>query len=148
MIGYEEAIDEMFDAFNVAWLANSAAVAGYVPEVRWPGVEEPEKPDASVYWARVSQQTVDEGQSTLRNGDAGQRYTTDGLIFVQVFAPKSDSEAMTILRRLAIIGRNAFRGHTTSGKVWFRNARINELPPEDKYYRLNVVAEYEYDENG
>ncbi len=147
MISYEAAIDEMFDAFNVAWLANSSAVASYVPEVRWPGVEEPEIPEASKFWARVSQQTVDEGQSTLRNGDAGQRYTTDGLIFVQIFCPKSDSESMTKGRKLAIIARNAFRGHSTSGNVWFRNARINELSPEEKFYRFNVVAEYEYDEN-
>jgi len=144
---YEEAIDEMFTAFNTAWLASSAAVASYVPDVRWPGVEEPDTPDPSAFWSRISQQTVMEEQSTLRNGDAGQRYTADGLVFVQIFCPKSDPEAMTKGRKLATIARNAFRGHTTSGKVWFRNTRINELPPEEKFYRFNVVAEYEYDEN-
>jgi len=148
VITYEEAIDEIFGIFNAAWLDNSAAVVGYVPEVRWPGVEEPEKPDLSKFWARVSQQTVIEGQSSLRNGDAGQRYTTDGLVFVQIFCPKSDSLGMTNGRKLAIIARNSFRGNATSGQVWFRNARINELPPEENWYRFNVVAEYEYDENG
>ena len=148
MITYEEAIDEIFGIFNAAWLAESAAVAGYIPEVRWPGVEEPEKPDLAKFWARVSQQTVIEGQSSLRNGDAGQRYTTDGLVFVQIFCPKSDSLGMTNGRKLAIIARNGFRGNATSGQVWFRNARINELPPEENWYRFNVVAEYEYDENG
>lgn len=148
MISYEDAIDEMFEAFNVAWLANSAAVASYVPEVRWPGVEEPETPDASKFWVRVSQQTVSEEQSTLRNDESVQRYTADGLLFVQLFCPKSDAESMAKGRKLAVIARNAFRGKTTSGKVWFRNARINEIPPEDKFYRFNVVTEYEYDENG
>lgn len=148
MITYEEAIDEIFGIFNAAWFGDSAAVVGYVPEVRWPGVEEPEKPELSKFWARVSQQTVIEGQSSLRNGDGGQRYTTDGLVFVQIFCPKSDSLGMTNGRKLAIIARNAFRGNATSGQVWFRNARINELPPEENWYRFNVVAEYEYDENG
>lgn len=148
MTNYEDAIDEMFGIFKTAWEANSAAVASYIPEVRWPGVEEPTTPETSKFWVRVSQQTVDEEQSSLRNGDFVQRYTADGVIFVQLFCPKSDAQSMTNGRKLAIIARNAFRGNATSGKVWFRNARINELPPEEKFYRFNVVAEYEYDEQG
>lgn len=146
MTNYEAAIDEMFAQFRIPWEANSAAVAGYVPEVRWPGVEEIDPPDASKYWARVSQQTVDEQQTTLRNGEFAKRYTADGLVFVQIFCPKSDAESMTTGRRLATIARNAFRGQSTSGNVWFRNARIKELEPEAKFYRFNVVTEYEYDE--
>jgi len=143
---YVEAIDQIFSLFNSAWVANSSAIAGYVPEVRWPGVEETGTPDASKFWARVSQQTVLEEQATLSDNNGKRRYTADGLIFVQLFCPKSDVEAMDKGRKLAVIARNSFRGKTTSGKVWFRNARINELAPEESAYRFNVVAEYEYDE--
>lgn len=148
---YADAIDAMFAKFRTAWIAATAAIVAYVPEVRWPGVENPALPSTDVYWARVSQQTVIERQTTLSNdvGEPGKkRYTTSGLIFVQIFCPKSDSRAMERGRALAVVARNAFRGHTASGVVWFRNAHVNELPPEELALRFNVVAEYEYDELG
>jgi hypothetical protein len=142
---YVEAIDQMFALFNTAFNAGAPSIVGYWPLIRWPGIGESATPDASKFWCRVSQQTVHEEQSTLR-ADNKRRYTADGLVFVQLFCPKSDIEAMEKGRLLAVLARDSFRGKTTSGKVWFRNARINELPPEESAYRFNIIAEYEYDE--
>lgn len=146
MTTYVEAIDQMFSLFYDAWLSQTTSIVGYVPEVRWHGVEKPGTPDASKYWARVSQQTVTEEQTTIADSNGKRRYTASGLLFVQIFCPKSEVTAMENGRNLAMIARNSIRGKTTSGKVWFRNARINELDPEESAYRFNVVAEYEYDE--
>ena len=85
MTTYTEAVDQIFGIFNSDWEAGSASIVGYVPEIRWPGVEEPTKPDLTKYWARVSQQTVDDTQTGLRNGSCGQRYTASGLVFIQIF---------------------------------------------------------------
>lgn len=148
MISYEQAVDEIFKVFRDTWNAEASAIVGYLPEIRYQGVEEPSKLPIDKYWARVSQQTVSDSQSTLRNGTCGQRYRTNGLVFIQLFCPKSDSLGMTTGRKLATVVRNGYRGVKTSGGVWFSNVRINELPPEDNWYRLNVVAEYEYDEEG
>lgn len=145
---YVQAIDEIFSLANAAFVANAAAIVGYLPDIRWPGVAEAGTPDASKFWARVSQQTVLEEQTTLSGEDGKKRYTASGLVFVQLFCPFSDVAAMEKGRALAVMARNAFRGKTTSGKVWFRNARINELAPADGAYRFNVVTEYEYDEIG
>lgn len=142
---YPNAIDEMFAALRLPWNAQTTAIVGYVPEIRWPGVEEPDKPELKKFWARVSTQTVLERQATFRNG-TDKRYTTDGLLFVQLFCPMSDKQAMDKGRRLAVVARNAFRGVETSSSIWFRNARINELSPDGKAYRFNIVTEYEYDE--
>lgn len=143
---YEEAVDEIFTLINTAWLANTAAIVGYVPEMRWPGVEEPDKPDYSKHFARSSQQTVTEEQSTLKDGEGSQRYTASGLVFIQIFCPKSEGKTMANGRKLAIVGRDSLRGKKTTGGVWFRKVRIRELEPETKWYRFNVIAEYEYDE--
>lgn len=144
---YPQAIDDIFTLFRTAWLAQTAAIVGYVPAVRWPGVEEPTRPPVDKFWARVSQQTVIERQITFRNV-VDKRYETNGLLFVQVFAPMSDPQAMERLRALAVVARNAFRGKATASEIWFRNARINELPPDGKAFRCNVVADYQYDEIG
>lgn len=144
---YSGATDEICGAFWQAWnAAETSSLVGYVPDVRWPLVEEPETPDASKYWARLSIQTVFEEQTALAGNDGKRRYTASGLVFVQIFCPKSVSNSGEIGRKLAEIARNAYRGKDTPNKVWFRNVRINELSPENLFYRFNVVAEFEYDE--
>lgn len=155
MLQYEQARDEMFALFKTAWDANSAAVVGYVPEVRWQGKEiatpNAGKPDRTKFWARVSIQSVLEQQATLSNcvvEPGKKKYESAGLIFVQVFGPKSVDNSYELLQQLAKVARNAYRGKTTPGNVWFRNVRINTLNPEELFYRLNVVGEYEFNEIG
>lgn len=146
-----EARNEINGLFLAAWNANAAAIVGYVPNVEWQGVQPRTTPDPSKYWARVSMQTVFEEQTTLSTceGKPGQkRYTASGLVFVQLFCPKSLGQAFELGGELAEVAKKAFRGKSTPGKVWFRNARINEIDPEDLYYRYNVVTEFEYDELG
>jgi hypothetical protein len=145
-VAYPNAIDEMFSLFLAAWNTGTLSVLSEVPKVFWQGITEEESPDVNSYWCRVSQQTVEEVQSTLSDNEGKRRYETAGLIFVQIFCPKSDDSAMGNGRKLAVIARNAFRGKTTESKIVFRNARINELTPDDNSLRFNVVAEYEYDE--
>lgn len=148
---YEQAIDEMFALFKAKWDAESAAVAGYVPEIRWDGVPEAGTPDKSKFWARVSTQEIRENQDTLSDcvGEPGKkRYLASGLIFVQIFSPLSIASSKHKGRILARIARNAFRGKTTAGGIWFRNARINNLAADDNWNRFNAVAEYEFNEIG
>lgn len=148
---YDEAIDEIYGLLYAAWQSSTASIAGYVPAIRWAGKEEPEKPDGSLFWARCSASNVVEPQTSLSNcveQPGNSRYTPVGVVIVQLFCPKSDATAMEKGRLLAQVARNAFRGKTTPGKVWFRNARIHEIEPEDLFYRLNIIAEYEYDEIG
>ncbi|WZB35692.1 tail terminator [Enterobacteria phage FtMidnight] len=151
MIDYDKASDEINALFFAAWKDKAPAIVGYVPEVRWFGVEDSDLPDGSKFWARVSKQTVMEEQTSLSTcvGEPGKRrYTASGLVFVQLFCPKSVDKACELGERLAVVARNAFRGKTTPGKIWFRNVRINEIPPESLYFRFNIVAEFEYTENG
>lgn len=149
---YPAAVGAMFVAArNSLAGVQGQAIAGYVPEVRFYGNEKATKPDGSKFWALISQRTAEERQSTLSNcaGVVGQkRFTVRGLITVQLYCPKSNPQGMAKGRELAILARNAFRGQLLAGSIWFRNARIAELDPESDSYRLNVMAEYEYDELG
>lgn len=150
MITQNAARDEIFTLFKNAWDL-SIAIAGYVPEIDYQGMQPLAPPDVSKHWCRVSIQTVGEHQASLANdgGMPGTRtYTTFGLIFIQIFSPRSASNAFEEGILLGQIAKAAFRGKTTPGKIWFRNVRLNELAPENSFYRLNVVAEFEYDEQG
>lgn len=143
-----QAIDEMYTLFNTAWLAGSAAIVGTVPAIRWDGVEEEAAPPVDAYWCRVSTEEIDASQSTLKSGIApneAQRYTAVGLLFVQLFCPKTDAKAKERGELLAELARNAFRGVETPGGVWFRNPRATPLPSQGNALRFNIVVEYEYD---
>lgn len=145
MISYSEARSEINGAFLDAWNAQTAAIVGYIPEVRWQGIQYRSLPDGSKFWIRVSEQAVQEAQTTF--AEAGkQRFTASGLVFVQVFCPKSDSQCYEKGLKLAEIAKSAFRGKSTLGGVWFRNTTIRELPQEELYERFNVTSEFEFDE--
>lgn len=140
--------------------ALDAAAVGTLLDVYGPlitlwGNEERNKPNFSnKYGVRVSHQTVMSKQANMSNceGVSGQkRYRTSGLTIIQVFAPTIDQQVQDRALKLATIARNGFRGqgqHATDDCVWFYNVRINKIPRENDLYRLNVVAEHEYDELG
>lgn len=146
------AVKEMEALFYAAWQANGGAAFGYIPEIEWYGKEASSKVDRSKVWARFSSQNVFEEQATLStcvDVPFQRRYNGSGLIFIQLFLPKTVANAVIQGRKLAKVARNAFRGKKTDGGVTFHNVRINDnLPPEELFYRINVVAEYDYDELG
>jgi hypothetical protein len=147
MTTYQEARDEMCALFRTRWEALAPAIVGALPEVVWPDSTVTEITDGSKYWARVSFATVTEYQATLRGAQGVQRrWTTEGLVTVQVFAPMSDALGARKLNLLAPIARDAFRGTKAALCVWFRRARVIELERDGKWHRSNAVAAYQYDE--
>ena len=148
---YRGARNVMFDRINDAVNGPIATLFGYTPQVRWPFVAEPDKPDNTKIWFRVSSQIVEEQQSTLSTceGLPGQkRYETTGLLFIEMYMPKMVREAGVKGIDAAIIIRDTFR-NAPSGEagITYYRARINDgILPEEQFYRLNVVTEFEYDE--
>lgn len=148
---FPTAIEQIQALFKVAWDANAGAVFGYLPDVEWYGAESVGKADRSKVWVRFMTQAVVEEQATLStcvDAPFSRRYEASGLVFVQLFLPKTVDNAVVKGRVLAKVARNAFRGKKTTGGVVFYNCRIRDIPPEDLFYRFNVVAEYDYDELG
>ncbi len=150
-VTFTEAVDLIFGIFNTAWTGGAEAIVGSVPTVHWQGMELPDKPDPDTFWCIAQLNTVQEKQATLRGGNdpiQAKRYTTTGIFTLQLYCPRSDSQAMDLGRQLAVLARNAFRKPENGNNVWFRNPRINELPPDENSYRLNVIVEYEFDDIG
>ncbi|MCW2763979.1 MAG: hypothetical protein JWR85_4180 [Marmoricola sp.] len=147
---YPQAVNDIFGLITAAWNANAATILGEAPgALRYVGVETQGKQETDKFWARVSTQGVDENQASIANGvgaPGNRRYQAEGLVFIQLFAPKSRNTAMEKLRLLAQLARNAYRGKVTVNGVSFSHVRIQELDPEELWQRINVVAEYAYDE--
>ncbi len=146
-VDYFTAIDEIGTLFQESWNENAIDAVGYVPAVRWQNIQYEDKPEVqypSKLWARLTVESADERQTTLRLNC--QRFTISGLVFVQIFAPPAIDMANEYLQKLAVVARNAFRGKSTDGGIWFRNFAIKPLPPENSWLRINVAGEFEFDE--
>lgn len=148
---YDEAVDQMYALFTEQFAAKAAAIVGYVPEIRYLDDGKPDVMDRTKVWARITINPITRGQASLSNDvftPGKKMYTSDGMLFVQLFFPKSYANAAAVSRKLSQMVTVIFSGKTTTGCVWFRNARPYPLPNEEFYYRSNVVAEYQYDELG
>lgn len=141
-----EAKDEARSRFNTGWTA--ATVLTPMPVIRWEGKEQGDIPET--YFVRFSMKQVKTPQVSFgeenNDGSSSKKFENNGLIMVQVFAPRTAEDSSHIGDLLAVEARDIFRGGETPGGMWFRNMRINELPHDGTYYRWNVIVEYVFTE--
>jgi hypothetical protein len=142
---YDAVVDEMFGIINDAWKADSTAVAGYIPEIRWKGAPKADPAPMDKYWARVSSQLVTDAQSSLSSFNGTKRYRATGLLYFQLFCPRTLPDRESVGRKLAMLIHSAFRKPSISGAIEFRNNVIRELPESEDYYPINVVVNFEFD---
>jgi hypothetical protein len=144
---YAAAIKELFSIVNSVWVSQVTPLLAYQPQLRWQGVSEPTNAPTNQYWARVSTQNVSDTQATLSDYQGRRRYTSVGLLYVQLFCPKANgaSNSVDLGRTMADLLRNAFRRPSPSGTIFFTNQRIVELAPTPDTYPINIIIRYQYD---
>lgn len=162
-LSYEQALDEIFGLFNQALQSNATDIIGSVPLVYYPGIVltnldgSIRKPKSDEYWLRAVIQEIESPQTSLSAYIAtnslganlpASRFTSSGILGFQLFGPMEKGDSIIKLRKLGQVIRKAYRGKKTVGGAIFRNIRIVEIEVENSelWNRLNVVAEYEYDE--
>lgn len=119
----------------------------YVPGIEWEFVQKNDVDKAGKHWLRVGTRNVKKEQASLAGGreqSVGTRYTTNGLMFVELYFAKSSFQT-TDFDNLNSIVERCFIQANTPGGVWFRNTVIVEMEPEETYFRSNVLTEYEFD---
>jgi len=145
---YSEAKDAMFGHFNDNWNASDIeATLGYDVKVLWQDKEPVDKPPSDKFWLRVSRQTVGQPQAAFSNSEdrPGVRvFETYGLIFVQIFGPKSKAGAAELMDQIAQNILSIFRKPIDNRCVVFRNSMIREVPEERDTFRKNVISEFSY----
>jgi hypothetical protein len=137
-----------FDHFSdplVGW----ASVPGITvaPTIQWQNVQQRSAPSVAAPWMRFQIQHVDGEQDSFGLDGEGS-FEARGFVTIQLFVPQ-DQNGLISARQLAKVLQRAFRGKTGVGEycgIIFRNARINEVGPEDRWFQINVLANFEYDE--
>lgn len=104
-------------------------------------------PLTPIPWARLMMRHTLGNQVTLANGLGNRRFRRYGFFTAQVFCPLGSS-----LRTPETLGKlvnDALEGVATPHGVLLRNVRMNEIGPDGsngQWYQINVIADFEYDE--
>lgn len=148
--------DESARLFTEAFAPAAELIVGAPVEIRYQGVlhaisGQALKPvDPAKYWVRFSMRGVLSRASAFVLSDdpvpSQMEFETNGLAFVQVFAPMIEVDGFAQGLLLAELAQAIFRRTETPSGVVFNNVRINELADDTKAWRWNVIAEYEFNE--
>lgn len=145
MTTYAEASAIMYGIAQAVLDTQGTAICGYVPESERMGYAS-KKRKANQIWVRGSRRNVIEGQQSLGQDASGEKhYRTQGVLTIQVFAPKTDPRDYDRAETLAAAIRDAYR--RTGGEVCFEYETMREAPVGNKYYQFNVTVEYDYEDN-
>lgn len=132
--------DEVFAMIRAAVLAEDADVKIY-----WQGVPANNSPNSQDSWIRVEMQHVAGRQASLAGVDGVRRWNRTGFISVQCFAPLAGGSVQKATK-LAGVVRDALQGKATASRVWFRNARVNEIGEDRDWFNVNAIIDFDYDE--
>ena len=138
--------DAIYSLFQATWNAHAASIVGYSPEVRYQGIEHLDTPDPTKVWAHVGHSIVNTKQAGFSAAIA-RRYTTDGVLTVDIYAPRSASTAVAMAQQLANKLKLAFSGSRSEG-VWYRNVTAAPAGNTDTYVVYRVMADFQYTEQG
>lgn len=143
----QQARKQMLAHVDTCWQAGAGAIVGYIPAIRWQGVEEGALPGADKFWMRASTQGVDNRQRGHMMPEVGISkpvHDNIGLIILQIFAPMKSPGAYAKGELLSELGQGMFMASDIGGSIWFRNPRIRELDHDSSWFRWNVIADYQF----
>jgi hypothetical protein len=117
--------------------------------IKYPDVAPPTNPfpPVTASWGRVSISDEGQGRPPPLVGELGnRRYTTDGKLMVQLFTLAGDGRRAAQTLGETVLA--AFRGQKTTGGVWFRRERVNDVGADGAWYHVNAIIEFQYDTIG
>lgn len=133
---FAQARDEILTLFKTAW--DATGHEAFYEDVK------KQRDNTQDPWAWVILRHATGGQTAL-NGNAGERMFSR-LGFVQVSVYTAIGGGLQDSYDLAKVVADAYEGASTSGGVWFRNVRINEIGRDGEFFIVNVIVDFEYDE--
>ncbi len=147
----EEARDQILGRFMDTWEAHADTAGVRTADsaiLFWNKAgDPPTTPDGDGNpppWIRVALRHFDGGESALTDATGRKLVTRRGIVGISIFEAFKTGNVLT--DKLARVGESAFTGKTTSGGVFFRNARTVEIGPDGAYFRTDVLADFQYDD--
>lgn len=131
----EEACDAILAVFKAAWdTTEYPAVYDDIPG---------QKPTSATVWARATIRHATGGQRSI-GGDVGsRRFSYEGTVIVQVFAPVGDGS--TACYQAAALVRDAYCD-ARHPRIRYQDVRLNEIGQSGSFTQTNVLATFSYED--
>lgn len=128
-----QARDRILSIFKSVWDPRAAVyndVAGKIPT-------------SESVWARATIRHATGSQTTLASDNGTRRFSDQGTVIVQVFAPVGDGS--TACYEAAREVQDAYRD-AKDPDVWFRDVQLKEVGSDGAFEQINVSATFSYDD--
>ena len=135
---YAEANDEMLAVVKSAFDSLSGS-----PNIYWESVAGDRATNDEPFF-QVFLRHRTGGQAGFPSATGAAMYRREGDITIQCFHPIG--RGLSSAYADAKVFSDAFEGKSTSGGIWFRNVRINEIGRDGQFNQLNLIVEFVYDE--
>ncbi len=135
-----EAVDDMHERFYAVWqpLGHPAKYQDVASDPAMDAAID----SGLVPWARVTVRHNLKDQTTLAGPD-GSRFTSRGILFIEVYTPTGDGCVLS--RTLCPLIEKAYQGISTPNGVWFTKVQTQEIGNEGMWYHANVSCLFKYD---
>lgn len=96
----------------------------------------------STKWGRIHVRHRRGARSSLGRADGKGKHTQAGFVFVEIYTPREDGLVDSDILSAAFA--ESFR-NGTDGDIWYRDVSEVEMGEDGNWFRVDVIAEFEYD---
>lgn len=93
-------------------------------------------------WVRIMVKHRAGSRASLGRADGKGKHTQAGFVFVEIYTPREDG--LTDSDILSAAFADSFR-NGTDGDIWYRDVAETEIGEDGNWFRVDVIAEFEYD---
>jgi hypothetical protein len=147
---YLQAKSETYGAFYNALVSLATPIMGYIPEVRWSGIEVASKPQVDKYYITASFQELESEQRAFTqcepSSPSGKLFISLGLATFTIHGPSFQANAKEKSEELAKALRKQLRLPRPDSDLWLRNPKIGDTYQMDNFLRTVITVEFHYTE--
>jgi hypothetical protein len=152
MLDYDKAKTITYNAMQTEWDAACAIIVGDTKQIRFDRLPYDKAPPVDDHWSRITLAENNSFQSgfTARVNSDKRAFDNEGLLILQMFAPKKPATFVKDQDSIARLMRNSFRKvklvDEDGCRIVLTGARILQMPDEDGMVAINVTADFKYRE--
>ena len=98
--------------------------------------------DGDLTWVRISVKHRAGERSSLGRADKKGKHTQTGFVFVEIYTPREDGLVNSDVLSAAFA--ESIRT-STDGDIWYKDVAATEVGEDGNWFRVDVIAEFEYD---
>ena len=142
--------DNPLSTWTIEHISGDQVIPG-VP-IQWPNIEDNidrdrvSGTDKLNPWAHLLWQPATGRQTNVGRNSLGNRFEHTGTLSLQINVPVG--EGLYLGLALATMASNAFAGAVTSGGVWYKSPRTQDIGNLNKgsVYRVDFLTDFQFDE--